>query len=204
MAEQWRRLKGADVTEADIDTLYADFIPLQVNVIVDYADLIPGTVEAIRDFRARGLKIGTTTGYNRAMVEALAPAAKARGYDPDSIVAADDVSAARPAPWMCFRNMELLGVYPAAACVKVGDTVPDIDEGLNAGMWTVGLTLSGNEVALSPEEIASRPTDEVRALNEAATRKLRGAGAHYVVDTIADVPALIDDIEQRLRKGERP
>ena len=30
------------------------------------------------------------------------------------------------------------------------------------------------------------------------------AGAHYVVDTLADLPEVIADINARLAKGERP
>jgi phosphonoacetaldehyde hydrolase len=105
---------------------------------------------------------------------------------------------------MCLRNADKLGVYPLEACVKIGDTVPDIEEGLNAGMWTIGLAKSGNELGMNEQEIAALPADRLQACLERATWRLAAAGAHYVVDTIADVLPVVERIQQRLAAGERP
>src|SRR5207248_1699193 len=72
----------------------------------------------------------------------------------------DDVAAGRPAPWMVFRIMEAAGVFPPAAVVKVGDTVPDVEEGRNAGAWSVGVTDTGSEVGCTAEEFAALPAGE--------------------------------------------
>jgi phosphonoacetaldehyde hydrolase len=138
------------------------------------------------------------------MMEVLAPAAAQKGYSPDAIVCPDEVPAGRPYPWMCYENAIRLGVYPMQALVKVGDTLPDIEEGLNAGMWTVGLSLTGNLLGLSESELEALPEAE---RNQARTRveaQLYGAGAHYVVDGIWDLMDALDDIEYRLSLGERP
>ena len=105
---------------------------------------------------------------------------------------------------MCLRNAEKLGVYPMEACVKIGDTVPDVEEGLNAGMWTVGLAKSGNELGMNEQEIAALPADRLQARLEHARQRLAAAGAHHVVDTIADVLPVIDRIQERIAAGERP
>jgi len=97
-----------------------------------------------------------------------------------------------------------LGVYPFEACVKIGDTVPDIAEGLNAGMWSVGVVMSGNEIGMSESELAAADADVVAAKRDRAYAKLAQAGAHYVVDSIADLPPILDAIESRLAAGERP
>jgi phosphonoacetaldehyde hydrolase len=137
-------------------------------------------------------------------MEVLLPEAAQRGYAPDATVCASDVRAGRPEPWMCLRNADKLGVYPLEACVKIGDTVPDIEEGLNAGMWTIGLAKSGNELGMNEQEIAALPADRLQACLERATWRLAAAGAHYVVDTIADVLPVVERIQQRLAAGERP
>jgi phosphonoacetaldehyde hydrolase len=95
-------------------------------------------------------------------------------------------------------------VYPGEVCVKIGDTVPDIEEGLNAGMWTIGVVKCGNEIGLSESEIAQLPAAELDARLKAGHKHLRYAGAHYTVDSLAEVPALIDAINERLSHGERP
>ena len=56
-------------------------------------------------------------------------------------------------------------------CCKVDDTVVGIDEGLNAGCWTVGLAISGNEVGLSYEEWSALSADEQIVLKDKAYQK---------------------------------
>ena len=150
------------------------------------------------------MKIGSTTGYTRVLMDVLAPEASARGYAPDAIVCADEVPAGRPYPWMCYLNQIQLGVYPGEVCVKIGDTVPDIEEGLNAGMWTIGVVQCGNEIGLSESEIGQLPPLELEARLKAGHKHLRYAGAHYSIDSLSEVPALIDAINERLVHGERP
>jgi len=173
-------------------------------VLSDYADLIPGTLQAIKDFRARGLKIGSTTGYTREMMEIVLREGAQRGYVPDAMVCASDVPQGRPAPYMLLLNMVQLKVYPPEAIVKVDDTLPGIEEGLNAGAWTIGVVKTGNELGLTEAEIARLRPSELNARMDTAYKRMAHAGAHYVVDGIADVPAVLDDIEARLRRGERP
>jgi phosphonoacetaldehyde hydrolase len=105
---------------------------------------------------------------------------------------------------MAQLAMMKLGVWPVEACVKVDDTRPGVEEGLNAGMWTVGVAISGNEVGLSLADWQKLPPAEQERLRQAAVTRLYQTGAHYVVDTIADLIPCIDDIEARLERGERP
>lgn len=204
VAQRWKDVHGKAVTENDIDDMFKEFVPLQLQCLADYADLIPGTLEAVADFRKRGLKVGSTTGYTGDMMELLAREAKKRGYVPDSTVCATQVPFGRPEPWMCVQNAMNLRVFPMEAWVKVGDTLPDIEEGLNAGMWTIGLAKTGNEMGLTLEQInALEPEVRQRKLDRAYKRMYQ-TGAHYVVDSIAEVSPLLDQINERLRRGERP
>ncbi len=204
VARRWQEIKGRPVGPVDIEAMYADFVPRQLACLGEYSRLIPGTLQAMSDFKARGMVTGTTTGYTRAMVDITLREAKKQGYVPDCTVAADEVPAGRPLPYACWKNAIELQVWPAEACVKIGDTVPDVGEGLNAGMWVIGLALTGNEVGLNEREVAALdPADRHRRLRQ-AEEKLAAAGAHYVAEGIWDVPPLIDDINRRLAAGERP
>lgn len=204
VAEQWHTLQGRSWSEDDIEALFQETVPLQAACVADYADLIPGTLETVAACRAQGLLVGSSTGYSRPIMEALLPAAAQRGYQPDSVVCPSDVAAGRPAPWMAFQNAINLGVYPMAALVKVGDTVPDIEEGLNAGMWTVAVTHSGNELGLTAAEVAALAPDELETRLAPIRQRLYQAGAHYSIDSIADLPPILDAINQRLSQGEQP
>lgn len=202
--QRWKDTYNRPPQESDIDEMFEAFVPLQLSCLAEYADLIPGTLEAVAEFRKRGLKIGSTTGYTGEMMALLQEEAKKRGYEPDATVCATDVPEGRPAPWMCVQNAMQLGVYPFAACVKVDDTIPGIEEGLNAGMWTIGLAKTGNEIGLNEEEINRLDPEVLQTQLEAVYQRMHQSGAHYVVDGIWDVPAVLDDIQSRLTRGECP
>lgn len=206
VASAWERATGRPCTEADIDALYHDFVPEQLRCLAapEHTALIPGARELVTELRRRGLRIGSTTGYAAEMMAMVLPAAQAAGYVPDCVVCASDVPVGRPAPFMCFENAARLKVYPMAAVVKIGDTVADVEEGQNAGAWTIALTECGNEVGLPAAELAALPAPQRTALAEAARARLAAAGAHYVVSSPAECLPAIDDIERRLRSGDRP
>lgn len=94
------------MTAADIDAIYAAFMPLQIAKVVDFSAPIAGVVDTIAALRAKGLKIGSCSGYPRPVMEKLVPAAAAQGYAPDHWVATDDLAAGgRPGPWMALQNV---------------------------------------------------------------------------------------------------
>lgn len=204
VAARWLAVHRRPVTENDIDAMFDDFQPLQMACLAEYTDLIPGTLEAVEALRKLGITIGSTTGYFDEAMELLKEEAAKRGYIPDSSVCATQVPSGRPEPWMVLQNMFNTGVYPPEAVVKVDDTKPGISEGLNAGTWTIGLAKTGNEVGLNLEEIdALDPLDRERRVEQARI-ELAKMGAHYVVDTIAEVPEVIEKINLRLSRGDRP
>lgn len=204
IATQWRAKFGAVPSEPDVESLFQQFVPMQLEAIGKHADVIPGTVECVNALRTRGLKIGATTGYNVEMMNVLATEAKRQGYAPDVSVAVTEVPAGRPAPWMALECAKRLGVYPVESIVKVGDTPADIGEGLNAGMWTVGVVQHGNEVGLTEAELAALDAADRAARFDRAQNRLAQSGAHYVVATIAEIPAVVDVINARLARGEKP
>ena len=198
VAKRWAQKHGRKPNEDDVEAMFKDFVPLQLQCLAQYADLIPGTLEAVAEFRRRGLKIGSTTGYMEEMMTILLAEAERRGYVPDSTVCASQVPAGRPHPFMCLQNAINLQTYPMEAFVKIGDTLPDIEEGLNAGMWTIGLAKTGNELGLNAAEIARLEPGVLQARLERARTRMHQSGAHYVVDGIWDVPAVLDDISQMI------
>jgi len=201
---RWTATHGRPPGEKDVDRMFADFVPLQLDCLSEYSELIPGTLDVIGALRARGMKIGSTTGYLREMMEINLRDAKEQGYEPDSTVCASDVPAGRPYPYMCLQNVINLQVSPVEACVKIDDTVPGVEEGLSAGMWTIGLAISGNEVGLPLAEWRALSSVEQARRRGRAYERMRMAGAHYVVDTIADVLPCFDDVAARLARGEKP
>jgi phosphonoacetaldehyde hydrolase len=201
---RWRAVTGHEPTEADVVELFAKFVPLQLECLVKYSTVIDGVAEAVARIRKRGIKIGSTTGYTRAMLDMILRPAAEQGYAPDCAITPDDVGAGRPHPWMIYANAIRLQVEPLAAIVKVGDTPVDIEEGLRAGVWTVGVARTGNMIGLSAEDFAALAPAEQAARLESARRQLAAVGAHEVIDAVADCESALDAIEARIRKGEFP
>ena len=137
-------------------------------------------------------------------MDILTEEASRLGFTADAVVCPSDVPAGRPFPWMCFLNATLLDAYPPRRVVKIGDTPVDMREGLNAGMWTVGVTVSGNEVGLLETEVEKLTSDERSALAEEAERRLLAAGAHYVTESVGSCRGILALIEERILKGEHP
>jgi phosphonoacetaldehyde hydrolase len=204
VALQWEQVHGMYPTQRDIYSLYREFIPLQAATLCEFGHPLSGTLEAIRDLRDRGMKIATTSSYTSEMLRILASDAARQGFEPDVNICVDHVPSGRPHPWMCFKAAMEMQLHPMEAMVKIGDTLPDIEEGLNAGMWTIAIARTGNEVGLTEEELELLSEDDRDARIIRAREKLSRGGAHYVVDSLEDVPQITDEINRRLADGDRP
>ena len=204
VAGVWTERHGAAPTEADVDRLHDAVEPRMRAAARDCASLIPGAAAIIADLRARGVKIGSTTGYTRPMMAEILPLAAEQGYAPDSVICAGETAAGRPSPLMMWKSLVELGAWPARACVKVDDAVVGIGEGLEVGAWTVGLSASGNGVGLEAAALAILPEAERTARVEASAQALRAAGAHYVIESVAHLAPVLADIEVRIERGDRP
>lgn len=204
VATAWTAKFGHPITEEEIDAVMAVFEPMNVASVVDHADFIPGALEALAKLKAQGIRIGSTTGYTRPIMEKLMPIAAQAGYVPDVTVCAGDLPAGRPSPLMMWHAMAAMGVWPAETVVKVDDTIPGIGEGTAAGTWTVGLSLSGNMVGLSAAELAALPEADKAALRAKAEAEMKAAGADLVIDSIAALPEAIATIDAWLEAGRKP
>lgn len=204
IAARWTKARGKAPTDDDANRIFDVFVPLNASVVTDYADLIPGVLDVHAELRERGIKIGSTTGYTRDIMERVLPLATAAGISTDNLICAGDMPFGRPTPMMMYKCFLDLAVWPAATVVKIDDTEVGIAEGVNAGCWTVGVALTGNAAGVSRDELAAMSDAEVSQLRTKATRQLTRSGAHYVIDSVAELMPIIDAIEGRLVRGERP
>ena len=205
VAARWKARHGRWLTREDVDALYARFLPLQGEYIAQYSAVIPGVLDVIETLRSRGIRIGSSSGYPRSVMDQLVSCAQEQGLRLDHNLAGDDLKhGGRPGPWMALANVIELGIRDVAACVKVDDTEPGIVEGLSAGMWTVGVTLSGNETGLTLEEVQALGESGREDRRRKASERMRAWGAHYVIDTVADLVPVLGKIEETLKEGGRP
>jgi phosphonoacetaldehyde hydrolase len=204
VSQRWRMQIGRPAGASDVDAMYADFVSLQLACLARDSAVIDGVVETLARLRKRGLKIGSTTGYTRQMMDILIPAAAANGYRADCVVTPDEVAGGRPHPWMIFLNAIRLQIDHLSSMVKIGDTISDIEEGLNAGVWSIGVARTGNLVGLTASDFAALPSDEQQRKLGHARTALLDAGAHEVIHSVAELAPTIDQIEAWMREGRSP
>ena len=203
---RWKEVHGRDPDQSDVDRMFEHFVPAQLECLPRYTSLLPGVADVTQKLQADGIKIGSTTGFIRPMVDILEAAASEQGYVPDASVAGDEViHGARPKPFMIYRNLDLLDVHPIQSVVKVDDTVSGVGEAIEAGCWGVGIARYSNYMNVNSLEEIETLTDDDIAVRLAHTRELlANVGAHYVVDEFPELLAVVEDINARLNRGERP
>ena len=204
---RWEQIYGKNPTENDVDKMFKDFVPMQLDCLAEYSKILPNVKETIDILRnEHNLKIGLTTGFTRDMVNVLEKNVNAQGVFLDSTVAGDDVqNGYRPAPHMVYKNLDLLDISPINSVVKVDDTIGGIGEGLNAGCWTVGVSKYSNYMNIDTIEHSEQLSDsELEQRNKISKNILETSGAHYVIDSIVDLPEIIELINLRIEKGGTP
>lgn len=201
---RWTEIKGSEPTEDDVSRMFERFVPLQEACLSEYSELIPGTLDVINACRERGYKIGSTSGYLPGMLAINLADARKQGYDPDATFGAGDVPRGRPFGHMVLRNILELDISCVQSVVKIDDTLTGIEEGLNAGGWAIGLAISGNEVGVQHDEWMAFSEEVKQKHRDRIYPTMYQRGAHYVIDSIADLMPCLDDIEARLRRGEKP
>ncbi len=187
----WAAANGAAPGEADVSALMEDLAPLMREAAAEAAELIPGAVATVAALRAAGLKVGSSTGYTRAMMEPVLIRAAEQGYVPDHLVCSGETPEGRPSPLMIYKACAELGVWPLSRVVKVDDAEAGVAEGRAAGCFTIGVSASGNGIGLSRDMLAALDPDDRARRVKIAGDSLMAAGADMVIETVADLmPAL--------------
>ncbi len=191
-AAAWAQVRGERPCEADIDRIFDRLDPLMRAAGAAHAELIPGAAETAAQLRRAGFRIGSTTGYTRPMMTLIQKSAAEQGYAPDVVVCAGETPQGRPSPFMIWKALIDLGVWPATNVVKVDDAPAGIAEGKNAGCFTIGVAASGNGMGLRLRDYQCL-ADEARTLRlDIARAQLLAAGADLVIDTVAQLPGALE------------
>jgi phosphonoacetaldehyde hydrolase len=178
VSQQFESAHGREWTDTDVEKMYDHLRDTLAETVVceGLSDVIGGVLPTLAKLKRQGKKLAITTGYGTEAAEALLESLQMRqGVTFDATTHSDAVPNGRPRPWMVYEVMKSLDIYPPAGVVKVGDTVKDIDEGNNAGAWTVGVYETGNDDFES----------------------LRNAGADFLIPSVGELPSVISQIENQ-------
>lgn len=205
VAQQWQARRGHSFNDADALALLLEFEPMSAQAAMQRSDFIPGFLDLLPWLQERDIRVSTTTGYTRKIMRPLMDKAQAQGFLPDLVICCDDVAHSRPDPMGMYACMQAMGLsQQGSLVVKVDDTAPGLAEGRNAGCWTVGVAASGNAMGWSLAQWLEGDSPRRQLALDHARQALLQAGAHEVIDTVAQLPLAIDAIEQRMKAGGRP
>jgi phosphonoacetaldehyde hydrolase len=105
---------------------------------------------------------------------------------------------------MAIMAAQKLGNKPPSQVIKIGDTLVDVQAGRNAGMWSIGVSGTGNLLGLNLEDEMKISEWERHSLLHKINNLLLGNGAHYAIGYLTELPAVIEEINDRLSRGEKP
>lgn len=201
----WQELHNRPFNEEDVESLYAAFEPALLKSLSAYTEPIPEVLETVQRLRNVGIKIGSTTGYTQSMMDIVVPNALEKGYSPDFYVTPDNTNSfGRPYPYMIFKNMEALTLSTSWKVVKVGDTISDIKEGINAGVWSVGVIIGSSEMGLTEDEFKALSDDEKGLIISKTEKSFIQNGADFTIHSMSELPELLETINYLLAKDQRP
>jgi phosphonoacetaldehyde hydrolase len=189
--EQWIKVHGARPDAKVESALYDAFVPLQLKVLETESQILRGARDAIQIARLHHMQIGATTGYVKSMASVVRQKLLEQGIRFDSMVASDEVETGRPGPAMIQMNQLLTGVANSNEVVKIGDTPEDILE-------------SSNRVGLrQPEFDMLTPVQKLAVLRDARDH-LSTARPDFIVNSVAEVPNICNQINYGLMQGRLP
>lgn len=141
------------------DGVYCDFLHKLESNLSSISE-IDGATELFQYLKSKDIRIGVGSGFPIQVVQAIV--SQLGWLDKgllDYIGSAEQVGVGRPNPKMILNAMQQLGITDGRKVGKIGDTVVDIQEGKNAGAWTVAV-LTGSQteaqlMAAAPDYILS-------------------------------------------------
>jgi len=191
VAEHFSNVYNRAPKESDVEQLYNAFTPFQLQAIKECAHWIPGAQNTIRQLKAQGIHVGSCTGYSRDMMQPLLDlVGKDADCMPDCIITASDVEKGRPAPDMIYEACRRLGIKDLNKNTvwKVGDTLLDIKEGVNAKVTSIGVSNTGNEMGQSIEALESLKKMYIfRAHQKHIEEAMFSEGADAVIPSVANL-----------------
>ncbi|MBO8415923.1 MAG: phosphonoacetaldehyde hydrolase [Proteobacteria bacterium] len=190
---------GREPNDADIDSIYQAFEPSLMQVLPACSSLKPYVPEAVDYLRSKGIKIGSTTGYTGKMMEVVVRCAKEQDYNPDCLVVPDEVgNQGRPFPYMIFENLRRLSIKSVREVIKIGDTLSDLEEAKNAGVFAVGVVEGSSVMGLTEDEFNALSVVEREEACRKAELTFYQHGADFVIRNLGQMDLLQQVFEHRV------
>lgn len=195
LKKEFQTVYQRSYTDADIHQIYHIFEKELMKGIDKHTKIKPYVIETVQKLRDMGIKIGSTTGYTDMMMKPVLESAKEQSYQPDCWYSPDATNHfGRPYPYMIFKNMMSLNIASVHHVLKVGDTVSDIKEAVNAGVYAVGVIEGSSLMGYSEEEYQLlSPTKKEKAVAKVKQIYVDN-GVNAVILNLSELPQLIETL----------
>ena len=194
----WRHIHGRHPDINDSHRLFEEYNSIQKVRCTELMDIIPETKKTIDLLRDKGIQLGVTTGFNYHTMRLIK-----EKLDKNNIILDNYISStcldlpARPNPSMIIENMYRFDINDPKQVIKIDDTVVGIEEGKNAGCWTVGVSRWSINMKLPSIDDAYGLSDfYLEDKKKKCRAQLVQSGADYVIDTLDELPYIINRINE--------
>lgn len=134
--------RGEVPSEEEVERVHADFQSRAIEHYTTSPDVraMDDAAAVFGALRERGILVTLDTGFDRAILDAIV---ERLGWSEllDDTVASDEVENGRPAPDLIHALMARADITDASVIAKIGDSVSDIEQGINTGCGLVGAVL---------------------------------------------------------------
>jgi phosphonoacetaldehyde hydrolase len=164
---------------------------------------IEGAADAVANLREAHITVAAVSRCNQRAALQIHEYARHQGLEADFNLCLDDVPEGSPASAMLSACMKALRVECPRDVLVVGETPADIACARELGCPNAGVASIGNQVGhkRSSWQRSGSPNPAADAALEHAHRRLRDAGADFVIDTLYELPLVIRRIAERAQSS---
>jgi phosphonoacetaldehyde hydrolase len=202
---RWCDIKLSPPDQSTCIRLFDRYMKILPQYLQEYNQIIPGSQHTIQLLQnSYQMRVGIVSDLDSKYMDTMNDEIQKQGICADAYAGNQDDTPIST-PFKLYKLLTQLDVCPIQSVVKVSSTVSGIQEGLQAGCWTVAVTRYCNYLGINTYNANDSLTDpDIQQKNTKAINKFVDIGAHYVIDTINDLPSVIDDINERLQDGDTP
>ena len=209
--KQWFGRNLEKIDDRTKKELFKNFSNIQKIETIERMKIIPQTKKCIQYLQDNDILTGVTTGFDYEQTMRVKSLLEVGNIYLDSYVSSTCLEKpARPKPYMIHKNMDNLDISDSRRIIKIDDTVSGIQEGLNAGCLTVGVARGSIYMGVDKYEDMMRLDNVIMdgsnnySLNyhnqkeklKKSREILEKSGAHYVIDTLEELPGIIEHINR--------
>ena len=167
----------SEASESQVDSLLASFLEEYSRALCEHSTIYPGVIDCLETCAANGWAQAVITNKPADLAAGLLERLDMAKYF-SGLLGGDSLPEKKPHPAPLEWMMREQGVSPMQTLV-VGDSAADLDAARAAGVDSVAVTYGYNRLPADCDIAAA----------------LQQLGARYVIDSLAELPKLLDRCE---------